>query len=229
MRLGLLAIIIWAVAAGTLTTCSSDSGPEGECKVDADCPEDEICQSSCMVAIYCWEENPGDCHLICTWDRHLCYGPDADCGQGYFCEMGREGRCGVCTVCEYAERCGEECKDCSAGQTNRRCVDLRCGCLDERNCEEGQTCADSRCKSAGQEFYCDDSIDDDTDGLTDCEDIEDCDLQPCGQDYRCENGTCIECKSISCEHPWDCTGCDRYDSCNIKLGCCTHDADSACP
>jgi len=55
---------------------------------------------------------------------------------------------------------------------------------------------DGRSDTAGGERLCDDGIDDDGDGLTDCEDLDDCDVQACDAsgDRICRSGRCV-CRS----------------------------------
>jgi hypothetical protein len=70
-------------------------------------------------------------------------------------------------------------------------------------------------------------VDDDEDGLTDCQDVDDCEMQPCDVISRCESGSCTSCQEPCTDHS-DCTGCGRDIYCNEELSCCTVAYNSPC-
>lgn len=111
--------------------------------------------------------------------------------------------CGSCAPCWCYHR-----------YTNRHCIlSYMCGCEWDADCAEGQTCEDWGCSLDGVETECGDEWDSDEDGLTDCEDIEDCELRSVDQGRRCEGGEPVYCSDVTCIDDSDCAGCVMYPVC----------------
>lgn len=234
MRFNFSAIVVLTVVALSFPTCSSDNDPEDECERDYDCPEGQVCDSSCWVAHNCYEEYYVPCYMECQSPSDVCYDFILPCGQGEYCDTTTyAGRCHWCEPCRYDDFCGPWCDDCTVYPSNKVCIwnpddGGYCGCREDLDCAENQRCVDRKCWLDGHEVDCRDGIDEDEDGLTDCLDTDDCALQPCGIGERCEDGSCRIC-DIPCTTDADCAGCGRLDSCNTELGCCAFSTDSECP
>jgi hypothetical protein len=211
-------------------TCEC-TDPEDECENDLDCPEGEVCYSSCWVAHNCYDDYYTLCFMKCMQPLNVCF-VDFECGGGTYCGLGMVGRCGECVPCGIDTKCGPLCENCAVYPVNKGCVwspadGGDCGCRDDRDCLVGQQCVDGRCWLDGQEADCGDGIDEDEDGLTDCIDVDDCELQPCDEFSRCESGSCIACQDYCTEHS-DCTGCGWNPYCNEEESCCSWKYNGPC-
>ena len=137
-----------------ITTCESGANcPEGSYCIDGECKTD------CSPGT---QDCDGECKDIMTDTEH-CGDCNVSCPPGYTCEFGS------CVLnCDAGMiKCGDECIDINTDADH-------CGSCDVI-CPTGQTCENGECVSATEN--CSDSIDNDADGLTDCDD-PDCDSNP---------------------------------------------------
>ena len=162
------------MCACLLAACGD--GPD-RCGSDKDCGPDARCLDPAEV--WCGQ---GDAPAgkRCVADGACA--SDEDCLSGQWCRCAGEAETcchegwpsGFCRACESDDHCGPQCLDCANQQTNRVCVNGTCGCLDQNDCTPGEVCERHVCRRPEHEIDCQDGIDDDADGLTDCEDVDDC-------------------------------------------------------
>ncbi len=166
--------------------CEDAACREG-CRSDADCGEGSICDAAALVcAAGCRDDVSCGPGRICEADGCVdgCR-DDAGCGPGSICEGGacapgcREDQgCAAGQICEDMA-CVDGCRNdlqCPAGQICEpdQCAD---GCRDDAGCPvDGEICLDGQCGVLPAEV-CDNGVDDDRDGTTDCED-RDCAFGP---------------------------------------------------
>lgn len=169
-------------------------------------------------------------NVVCPRD-----GDDADATE---CISGRcvPPRCGT----EAAEECGPPACDVDADCPRSVdcgepvCVDRECfvrpmsdRCRVGERCDVRTGCARGLCDE--REVSCDDGIDDDCDGLTDCED-PDCLGAACDDGARCTEGdVCTaagrcEGAPVECDDNNDCTD----DSCDEGMGCVHEPNEAPC-
>jgi len=202
------------------TNVTSDANNCGGCGVT--CAAGEVCSRGS-----CDDSCPGDltqCGESCV-DLDLsvehCGLCDRECSPAQVCSGGS------CVCQAGASLCGDECVDVGINPAH-------CGVCD-RACEDGEVCVDGSCR-IGQETECDDGVDDDDDGDTDCEDA-DCNgfTQECVCDglpdtmgmQTCEGGSFGACGPCV---PPECTGepgsdCDLYGY-ECVDGSCVFDDDA---
>lgn len=144
-----------------------------------------------------------------------------DCATGELCLEG------ICRTAEsladggpVSGNCQENCSASRKMCCGTACVDLasddlNCGTCGTR-CTGGRTCVAGICSN---ETSCNNNVDDNRDGLIDCEDETSCPAQtPCAAGGRCCNGTCAtEASDVLCSNGQD-------DDCNGKKDC----DDDAC-
>jgi hypothetical protein len=157
---------------------------------------------------------------LSTCDRGQCVSPD--------CTPQNTGACGS-AQCAYDADCHAK-VDCIAG----RCIagtclfvpdDAKCGgtvCDAKTGCGLFPTCS----PTSTTEVSCADGVDDDCDGLVDCEDT-DCSGKPCGDGCTeggvCSGSVCTGGKPRSCDDGNPCTD----DACVAKGGGCSHTPNTA--
>ena len=156
------------------------------------------CGNACEGGAFCSE---GTCMRTCSGGRTPCGGACVDvatdrdhCGMcDSPCPMDRDCRGGACVCPDGYTMCGDTCVDPETDNSN-------CG-MCGRACEADQICTMGSCACArsGREENCDDGMDDDCDGLMDCDD-DDCDgatrgcMGMCGMGLEtCSSGTWGEC------------------------------------
>lgn len=135
---------------------------------------------------------------------------DADCGGGWVC---RRGACVASAVATAGcvEDCSADRKACCASS----CADLasdeaHCGACGVA-CKPGERCVAGRCGNELSFGTCDNRVDDDGDGATDCGDDECVDGTPC-RDGSCCRGLCVRESGASCGNGVD-DDCDRRTDC----------------
>jgi len=93
-------------------------------------------------------------------------------------------------------------------------------CSVDSDCPSGQECDDwsgwcvapSSGSGTGYENVCDDGVDDDSDGNTDCEDSDCAYAEPCNQPEICQNGADDDMDGyLDCEDP-DCPACPETET-----------------
>ena len=204
--------------AGWCDGCGNDDCPDCCCGPEIR----EICDDGI--------DNNNDGLTDCE-DIEFCDGQA--CNDGNLCTEGDTCAAGVCSGTE---------KDCSGldDQCNIGTCDPETGnCVQDPEpkngepCDDGNpgtggdTCIDGACIGEGIDEICDDGIDNNNDGLTDCEDIEFCDGQACNDGNLCTEGdTCAAGVCSGTEK--DCSGLD--DQCNIgtcdpETGNCVQDPE----
>ncbi|MFH1751715.1 MAG: hypothetical protein ABH821_02140 [archaeon] len=109
---------------------------------------------------------------------------------------------------------------------------------EEVECGEGMACVNSECVNAlGGNETCDNSVDDDSDGLTDCDDLDCYEFVDCGR--MCESactgsGGCWECTEINCSSLCnDCYECnennpDNWEACEQQCNSCNQCNEQYC-
>lgn len=199
-----------------------DTGVPPACVDDADCDDGLVCngQERCVDGV-CVPGTPPDCDdgIACTVDR---------CREPHGCE--HEPDHGACagSFCDGEKQCDPE----------RGCV-----VVSPVDCDDGDMCTRNWCDDALQrcesepwvppeadpyETVCDDGIDNDCDGLVDCDD-PDCERPgECGCDtsesgVQCRDGIDNDCDGlVDCEDPdcagtfW-CTVCLPFQICEVPL------------
>ena len=173
-----------------------------------------------------WDKQNDPQHCGGTYDCRACATGNSCC-TGRCADLSSDAlNCGAC-----GHACGNS-QGCCAG----KCVDLaqngNCGACG-KVCPDGTSCKANGACAPAHETICNNGVDDDLDGLTDCQD-PDCQGQVCDQTGgTCNGNTCqheTNCRDrqdndgdgkIDCADP-DCTG----KRCDNKFGLCT--ASGAC-
>lgn len=193
--------------------CSSENCGDGTCDSNENsltCPPD------------CGGSGPGP-------------GPNPVCGNN-ICENGETvencpsdcstDTCGnyVCELTENPEVCPTDCSDDSCG--NGVCEDDETIGTCPDDCNDGSVCGDEICgfneecsEDCSNEIWCSDDVDNDEDGLTDCEDpdcsgVNGCPLSVCDNDGECEP----ERGETRSNCAVDCGVCDNNGECEPEYG-----------
>jgi hypothetical protein len=174
---------------------------DGGCKQDTDCTPGRYCQQLTGECIFdCTYDVECPDFYLCT-DRGRCERgcrDDAGCPAGQWCDAGG------CAACEADDRCGPTCEDCTAGATDRVCVDGGCGCREVGDCATGEDCVAGRCGACVPQ--CAGRCDGGDDGCG-----GGCDGCPAGQ--RCSgDGLCEACDTVEYCGP-ACEACPAGAAC----------------
>ena len=143
------------------------------------CPGDCPCAGTCSTTGVCSCNNDGVCVSppeTCSSCNLDCQGEQANCPTGQTCLSG--GTCGTCGdgTCTAAEKCGclVDCSGQSCGPNGRVCSGGSCICMGPSS-EVG---------------FCLDGIDNDCDGVTDCNEPE------CASNLGCMSATETDCSDL---------------------------------
>ncbi len=239
--LAALALCALAGAAASLG-CIPDKLPDRDapnypCKTTADCAgEGFVCVEletgpayCCRVEAEVCDGRDNDCNgKVDDLPEESCYtGPDSTAGKGICkagirtCEDGEWSECFGEVRPSSKESCNGVDDDCD-GSTDED-FDLyssteHCGTC-ANACAPGQWCANGKCSKDTES--CNDGIDNDRDGATDCDDT-DCPGQPCQaspSSFTCDTSQLCSCGGVVAPPPE--SGCEDHgdDDCDGLIDC----------